>query len=139
MPRPWGSFSWALGSGVEVDGDFWADRKGLAGEDEVAGDLVRLECVVAHHVDLADADLRPAGPADAALAGEGQVGPHLLRGVEYRLRALHRRRRRPPVESDRHLAGDAVDPPVGMPELRRRLVAVEQLEVHPLRRDAELV
>ena len=102
-------------------------------------DLGLLERVVAAHVDLAVAHERAAGAADAALAGERQVGAGRLGGVEDRLRPRGIGvGRAEPVEDDRDLAGLALDDGVGAVQLRRRLVDVEQLEVHPVLGDAEL-
>ena len=111
---------------------------GLAGQHEAGVDLGLLERVVAAHVDLAVRHQRPAGAADPALAGERQVGAGRLGGVEDRGVPRHRRGGAQPVEDDGDLAGLAGEHGVGPVQLRRRLVDVEQLEVHALGGHAEL-
>src|SRR5580658_4056369 len=85
------------GSGVVVDGDLVAERHGLAGQDVAGGGLALFEGVVAAHGRLAGDDLRPAGAADAALAGERQVRADPLRAVEYRGAGRQGERRAAPV------------------------------------------
>src|SRR5690625_488572 len=111
MPRAWfSSVKWCGlgmvgGSGVVVDRDLVADGERLAGEDEVRGHLGVFEGVVANHVDLAAADLRAAGPAHSALAGERHVRARFLRGIEDGLALRHRRGGPAPVEYDLYLTG----------------------------------
>src|SRR5688500_5170015 len=65
-------------SGVVVAGQLVGHRETLASEHVTVGQLVVLQRVVAAHVYLAGHDLGPAGAADPALAGVGQVGACLL-------------------------------------------------------------
>src|ERR1017187_10190463 len=62
-------------SGVVVDGDLIRHRQGLAGQHVARGNLGLIEGEVTAHPHLPGPHLRPAGAADAALAGERQVGP----------------------------------------------------------------
>ena len=69
-------------SAVVVEHDRLGGRVRLAGEHVAALDLVGLEGVVGVHRDGAVDQPGAAGAADAALAGEGQVGADPERGVE---------------------------------------------------------
>src|SRR5487761_1084686 len=70
------------GSAVVVDSHGIGDRQRLAGQRVARRELGILERIVAPHRDLALGDQGPAGAADAALAGERQVGADLLGTVE---------------------------------------------------------
>src|SRR5512139_2120052 len=123
-------------SRVVVEDDLLRRRVGLAGEGVAALHLVGLERPVGVHLDRALDDLRAAGPADAALAGEGGVGPDRERRLEDR-GAVGRQheRRAAPVEGDRHLrAGRVARRLRGSTTGRRRALDVEHLGVdRPLR------
>src|SRR3954449_8590717 len=127
------------GSGVVVHRDGVGQGKGLAGEHVAGVDLGRLEGVVAPHLHLAGRDPRPAGAADPALAGEGEVAADLLRRIQDGYVAGEGDRRRPPVEDDGDLTARAGhDLVVPTYRLRRDVVDVEQLLVHAVGRYAEL-
>ena len=75
-------------------------RQRLTGQDVAGVELALFQCVVAAHGRLACDDLRTAGAADAALAGERQVRPDLLGAVEDRRARREAQRRAAPVEDD---------------------------------------
>ncbi len=66
----------AAASGVVVERHHGRGRVRLAGEHVAGAHLVVLQREVALHVDLAVEELRPAGAADAAFAGERRVVAH---------------------------------------------------------------
>src|SRR5687768_11473328 len=73
---------WAMWLRIEVDRRRVGDDVGLARQDEAGVDLVRIEREVAPHPNLAGGDSRPARPAHASFAGEGEVGADSLSAVE---------------------------------------------------------
>ena len=130
-----GALSWP--SAVVVDGHRVGDRERLAGEDETRRRPRRppgRSCGASSTSPVGDPG--PAGAAHPALARERQVAAHLLGGVEHgsargSVSVVVR-----PFEDDRHLAARALRHlGVGAVHLGRRLVDVEQLPVHPRRRD----
>src|ERR1019366_9196515 len=128
----------AVSSRVVVDGDVVGAGYGLAGQDVAGVDFALLEGVVAAHGRRPPGDLRAAGAADAALAGERQVGPDLLGAVEDRRAGREREGGRPPVEDDGH-AGAVTDRRLFTGRFDGRLVAdPEQLTVHAAGGHAEL-
>src|SRR4051812_23480213 len=95
-------------SAVEVEHDLLGGGVRLTGEHVAALDLVRLQRVVGVHGDGPLDEPGTAGAADAALAGERQVGAYGDRGVQHGLAVRPEvQRRGAAVEPDRHV-GSAV-------------------------------
>src|SRR5699024_2032849 len=94
MSSMWRSITECVLLGVVVDGDVVTGGAGLAGQGVAASGLVGVQCVVLVHRELTRDDLRAAGAADAAGAGEGDVRARAQGGVEDRL-----------VRGDRGLGG----------------------------------